>query len=369
MPSSQKINQPLEKGRISAFQFGLLGITMVISTADVFLPAYVAQEAQQDSWLSVIFGTLSSLVISILFILLAKKFPGKTLVEYSCELLGKVAGKVVASLFILYMLQLGYSVIRQLGDIFVTSFNPDAPLIIYSLITVLVGAYAVHNGLEVIVRVNQLTLPFGLGILGFISLVNITETDLTNYLPILENGIVPPLKGAVLIQAWLLELVILLQFVPYVKDKKNIGKSFTLTTVILGFSMLLGTLTIAVFGKLTSQLIYPALEYVRYATIGEYVKNLDITIMGVWIIGLFIKVTILYYGVVLGISQLFGFKSYKPMIVPVGLLFITLSVSTSERVSTVFNFGHFTFPFLSFFIAFFLPLLLFLVSLARRKKS
>ncbi len=369
MPSSQKVNQPLEKGRISAFQFGLLGITMVISTADVFLPAYVAQEAQQDSWLSVLFGTASSLIISILFILLAKKFPGKTLVEYSVELLGKVAGKLVASLFILYMLVLGYSVIRQLGDIFVTSFNPDGPLIIYSVITTLVAAYAVHNGLEVIVRVNQLILPFGLGILGFISLVNITETDLTNYLPILENGIVPPLKGAVLIQAWLLELVILLQFVPFVQDKKNIGKSFTLTNLVLGFSMLLGTLTIAVFGKLTSQLIYPALEYVRYATIGEYVKNLDITIMGVWIIGLFIKVTILYYGVVLGISQLFGFKSYKPMIVPVGLLFITLSVSASERVITVFNFGHFTFPFLSFFMAFFLPLLLFLVSLVRRKKS
>ena len=369
MSSSPKINQPLEKGRISALQFGLLGLTLVIATADVFLPAYVAQEAQQDSWLSVIFGTVSSLLISILFILLAKRFPGKTLVEYSSEILGKVLGKLTAFFFILYMLIVGYTVLRELGDIFVTSFNPDAPLIIYSLITVLVAAYAVHNGLEVIARVNQIMIPFGLGILFLIALVNIKETDLTNYLPILENGVVPPLKGALLIQAWLLELVILLQFVPFVKDKKNIGKSFTLTMIVLGLSLLLGTLTIAVFGKLTSQLIYPALEYVRYASIGEYVKNLDITIMGIWIIGLFIKIAIIYYGMVLGISQLFGFKSYKSMIIPVGLLITTISVSSSERLSGVFNYSHFTFPFLSFSIAFFIPLLLLTVSLIRRKKA
>ena len=369
MSSSPKINQPLEKGRISALQFGLLGLTMVIATADVFLPAFVAQEAQQDSWLSVIFGTASSLVISILFILLAKRFPGKTLVEYSSEILGKVLGKLIAFFFIFYMLIVGYAVLREVGDIFVTSFNPDAPLIIYSLITVLVAAYAVHNGLEVIARVNQIMIPFGLGMLVLIALVNIQVTDLTNYLPILENGFIPPLKGALLIQAWLLELVIMLQFVPFVKDKKNITKSFTLTIIILGLSMLLGTLTIAVFGKLTSQLIYPALEYVRYASIGEYIKNMDITIMGVWIIGLYIKITIIYYGIVLGISQFFGFKSYKSMIIPVGLLIITLSVSASERMNGVFNYAHFTFPFFSFFIAFFIPLLLLTVSLIRKKKA
>lgn len=369
MTSHLKINQPLEKGRISAFQFGLLGLTLVIATADVFLPAFVAQEAQQDSWLSVIFGTVSSLAISVLFIQLAKRYPGMTLVEYSSDILGKVLGKLVASFFIFYMIIVAYAVTRELGDIFVTSFNPDAPLVIYSLITILVAAYAVHNGLEVIARVNQLMLPFGLGILGFIALANIKETDLTNYLPVLENGIIPPLKGAVLIQGWLMELIILLQFVPFVKDKKNIGKSFSLTIVVLGLSMLLGTLTIAVFGKLTSQLIFPALEYVRYASIGEYVKNLDITIMGVWIIGIFIKITVAYYGIVLGISQLFGFKSYKSMIVPVGLLITTISVSASERLNGVFNYSHFTFPFFSFSIAFFIPTLLLVVSFIRKKKA
>lgn len=359
----------LEKGRISAMQFSFLGITLVISTATVFVPGFVAQEAKQDSWLSVIFGSVFSLIVAVLFIILARKYPDKTLFQYSCDILGKFFGKLVGASIVLYLIIICFAVTRELGDIFVTSFNPYAPLLIYSIITVLVAAYAVHQGLEVIARVNQLVLPFGLGVLGLIALVNLKDTDMSNFLPVLENGLLPPLKGAISIQGWLLELFILLQFTPFVKEKKNIGKSFAATIGILGFSMMLGTLTIAVFGSLTSSLLYPALEYVRYANLGQYVKNLDITIMGVWIIGIFIKIVITYYGTVVGISEIFGFKSYKPMIVPVGLLIISLSVSAAERIHGIFNFAYYTFPFYSFSMAFLIPLILIIVSMFRKKKK
>lgn len=369
MSSIHKNSIPQEKGKISALQFALLGITLVIATADVFLPSFVAQEAQQDSWISVIIGTISSLLISMLFIFLAKRFPGMTIIEYSTVILGKVFGKIVGAFLIIYLLVVGYAVTREMGDIFVTSFNPDSPLVIYCIVNVLVAAYAVYSGLETIARINDITIPLGLGILGVITLANIKETDFTNFLPILENGFIPPIKGALLIQAWILELVILLMFTPFVKDQKNIGKSYSFSIIVLSISLLLGTLTIAVFGNLTQHLIFPALEYVRYASIGEYIKNLDITIMGVWIIGISIKIIIVYYAIVLGLSQLFSLKSHKPLIIPVGCLLITLSVSSSERLSGVFNFTHYTFPFYSFFTAFFIPLMLLVTAIIRKKKG
>jgi len=73
----------LEKGKISAFQLSLLSITAVIATADVFLPSYVAQEAQQDSWISVILGTASSMLIVMMFLALGLSFPDKTIIQYS----------------------------------------------------------------------------------------------------------------------------------------------------------------------------------------------------------------------------------------------------------------------------------------------
>jgi spore germination protein KB len=44
-----------------------------------FLPAYVAQEAQQDSWLSVIIGTLSSMLVILLFLALGLRYRDKLL--------------------------------------------------------------------------------------------------------------------------------------------------------------------------------------------------------------------------------------------------------------------------------------------------
>lgn len=355
----------LEKGKISALQACLLCITTVISTADVFLPSFVAQEAQQDSWISVILGTASSMAVIMMFLALGLRFPDKTILQYSCDILGKPLGKLVGFIYIYYLVDIGTAVVREFGEIFVTAFNPDSPLLIYSLITLLVASYAVAKGLEVITRLNEIMIPVGLLTLVLIALVNVKDTDLKNFLPVLANGFLPPIKGGMLIQSWILEIVIILQLIPYIKDKKNIKKCMTISVGVIGFSMELGVLTIAVFGKLTGELLFPALEYVRFASIGEYIKNLDITIMGIWITGMFIKATLVFYAIVLGISQLFGLKTYKSMILPVGLLLLSISTVGPDRITNLLNFLHRTLPFYTFSITFIIPGLLLAVAIIR----
>ena len=68
-----------EADKISPYQLLLLLITMIISTADIFLPKFVAEEAMRDSWLSVIIGTIFSIIVANIFISLGKRFPNKTL--------------------------------------------------------------------------------------------------------------------------------------------------------------------------------------------------------------------------------------------------------------------------------------------------
>jgi len=126
-----------------------------------------------------------------------------------------------------------------------------------------VASYAVTKGLEVIARVNEFILPAGIGILAFLAIVNIHESDVRNFLPIMTNGILPPVKGGILIQSWLLEIVIILQLVPYVRDKKNIKKYTAISVGILGLSMALGVLIFAVFGRMTGRLLFPAFRQHR----------------------------------------------------------------------------------------------------------
>jgi spore germination protein KB len=354
----------IEKGRISALQLFFLVITFVIATADVVLPAYVYQEAGRDSWISVIIGTLSSLLLMLIVLKLGLKYPGKTLLQYSCDILGRPLGKVVGFIYIYYFIGKTKAVTRELSEILVTAFNPETPLAIYSLITLLVALYAVSEGLEVIARLNQVLLPLGFFIIIFITIVNIPEMDLKNYLPILAEGVVPPLRGALLIQSWLLESFVVLQLIPYVREQERIKKYVLVSILVISLGLMFGVSIIAVFGPLTGRLLYPALEFVRYGKIGKYIQNLDITIMGLWITGIFIKIALFIYLAFHGIVQLLELRDGKRLLLPLVLLIFAASVST-PRILEPYQVMHYIVPIYIQVPAVIIPLLLLVVSLLR----
>lgn len=356
-----------EKGRISAFQLGLLNITMIIATADVFLPAFVAREARQDSWIAVIIGTIASLIVANVIITLGLRHPEKTLSQYCCDILWKPLGIIVALLYLLMYLIIAYGSARELAEIFITSFNPNAPTSFYSIVIILVSAYAVKKGFEVIARINDILLPIGLFVLFFIAVVNIPKMDMKNYLPVMYNGIYPSIRGAILISSFILETVILLQFIPFVRDKNNIRKYINTSIIIVGLGLLLGVLTIAVLGvAVTEKMLFPALQFVRVASIGRHITNLDISIMVVWFSGIYIKIATTYYAVVLAIAQLFNFKTYKNMIIPVGLLIIAFSIYNAKNTAEVVHFIHHIFPMLMISMGVIVPTLLLIASFVKK---
>ncbi|MCX7921701.1 MAG: spore germination protein [Clostridia bacterium] len=359
--------QVQERGIISPLQLSYLAITVVIATADVFLPAFVAQESGRDSWIAVIIGTIFTLFAVAVFLALGMKYPDKTIIQYSDEILGKWLGKGVGLIYVYYYIVIAAVSTRELGELFVISFNPFAPIAVYNIITMAVAAYAVMKGIEVIARVNEVLLPTGLFVLIFIALVNIPNMNFKNFLPILADGIYPSVKGGILIQGWLLEVIVVLQLIPFSSEKQKLKKLISASVVLLGLGLQIGVLTIAVFGPLTGKFLFPALEYVRYAALGEYLENLDIIIMGVWITGIFIKIAVFYYAAVHGISQLVGFKSYKPVVVPVGILLATISIVAVKRLIQFIHYLHYIFPLYSFVIGFAIPFILLVISAVRSR--
>ena len=367
MNNKNKVLQSLERGKITSIQLSFLLITLVIATADVFLPAFVAQEAGRDSWLSVILGTLIALITVSIILALGLRYPDKTIIQYSSEILGKPIGLLISILYIYFLLENTRGVTRELGELFVIAFNPDAPMFIYNAVVVAVAAYAVLKGLEVIARVNQLLLPIGLGILLFVSMFNIPNMDFNNFLPVLYDGFKPVIRGSFLIKSYLLEVVVVLQLIPFVSKKDKIRRNTLIAVILLGLSLMVGTLTIAVFGPVTKNFLFPALEFVRYAGTGQFFRNLDISIMGVWIAGIFIKISVFYYCSVLALAQLLNFKSYKPLIIPIGALTLCLSMYSPKTLFQALYFMRFIYPFFVMLIAFVLPTLLLTVSLIRGK--
>ncbi|MGB4504106.1 MAG: hypothetical protein WBI44_04345, partial [Syntrophaceticus sp.] len=73
----------LDKGRISSVQLLLLLIITDASTAFLYGPAAAIQLAGRDSWLSVsVFASVAGLVIALVCIWLARRFPQQVFTEY-----------------------------------------------------------------------------------------------------------------------------------------------------------------------------------------------------------------------------------------------------------------------------------------------
>jgi spore germination protein KB len=172
----------LDPGKISARQLMFIIMTVIISTADIFLPAVVATIAGRDSWISVIIATAEALVVAAVAVALALRFPKKTIIQICQIVLGKWVGWLIA--FILFynmFLFLFANSVSSVSVILKVVFLPNTPLSVFIILMVLISAYAVNQGIEVIARVTELLLPLGIGILILVGLLVSPQVQLDNF--------------------------------------------------------------------------------------------------------------------------------------------------------------------------------------------
>jgi len=354
----------LEKGRISSRQVAFLLITTTISTVDIYHPALVAGVSGRDSWLAVILATCAGLGIWFLALALARRFPGQTIIQYSRLVLGKWLGGAAGLLFLLFFFFIGASMLRMLPDIMTAVYMYRTPLVVFTVSLLAVSAYAVLEGLEVLMRVNELLLPLGMGTLLFVGAASLPGVDFGRYLPVLENGLGPVSWGAQLILGFLGETVIILFLFPYVADQERMAAAGVWSLAAVGAAMQVGVLAIGLFGpKVTADMTFPALEMVRLIRLGDLITNLDILMMMVWVGGIFLKFTIIYYSVCLGSAQWLDLKDYRPLVIPLGVCMAAYSLFAYHGIDDYMTMLTRTFPGNAFAHEVVLPLLLLLASL------
>ncbi len=356
----------IEKGRISSRQMAMLLFTLIISTVDVYLPAVVAGVAGRDAWIAVFLAVLYALVIWVVAITLASRFPHQTIIHYSREILGPFLGGLVGMLLLVYFFFIGASIVRILVEIMKSSFMPRTPLVIFAASIVLVACYALFGGLEVIARVNGILLPLGIAALLFVGLGSLPQVDFGQYLPVLEKGLGPVNWGGVILTSTIAEIIIILMLYPYLQDRNRVGVSGLWALLGLGAAMLIGVLAIGLFtAEVTAAMNFPALEMVRVIRLGPQRTYLDIVIAAIWVGGIFVKVALVYYAVALGLAQWLGLRNYHPLVVPVGILMVALSVMAYHGLSDLLYTELKIFPGYSLSHALLIPLLLLVVAWLR----
>lgn len=360
--------------KISERQAVLITANFVLASAVLLIPGATLAEARQDGWISMILATAAGLAIAANYSYLGARFPEETIVQYSPRVIGKVLGKAYGLALVWFALQLGALVSRNFGDVFVTVFMPETPLIVFNLSIILIAAWAVRSGIEVIARVNDFIIPVVLGSITLLFLLVFAshgEVRYTNLLPVFERGLVPVLRGAYPAIGFPYgETIVMAMILPFLNDPREGRWAFPLGLSLGGLFLLLITLlTILTLDGLAANQVYPVLVMARQVSVAGFLDRVEPLIIVAWALSGFLKVTTCLYAASLGLAQWLNLADYRPLVLPIAALQVFLSVLLYEDILQQIEFATKIWTVYALPIEFLIPLLIHLVATVRGPRA
>ncbi|MEI4831244.1 endospore germination permease [Bacillus sp. FJAT-53711] len=357
----------IEKGKISSLQMAMILYFIILATGILTLPSVAGKYAKQDLWLSPIWASLIAFLVLSVFWKLNKLYPNENIMQYSERIIGKIAGKTLGFMYLFFHLYLNGIVLREYAE-FIANFLPRTPMSIVVASMVLVNAFVVYGGVEVLARATLIFLPVFILLLLLMGFLLLPDMEFHNILPIMGNGILPSIQGAIPIQLWFNEFFYMSFFLPFLKDPEK-GRKWGMISVVAIVLTMIVTNLIAIFvlGGIVSESVYPVLSVARYISIANFFEHIESIIMAIWVAGVFVKVSAIYYVLTLGTAQYLNVQDYKRFVFPLGFLQVIFVFWITSSFQQLFAFLSTAGIFYFFSLQVVLPFLLLSIALIKKK--
>lgn len=359
----------IEKGKISAFQMASLVYLWVLATAVLTIPGITAKFAERDMWLSPIFGSLIGFLTVFIMCKLHKYYPNQTIIQYSERILGKIPGKAMGFIFLFLIFHSDILIVRDYGEFIATAFLTKTPLMVIMGSLVLICAFTVRSGLEAVGRTANVILPFYIFLLVLIMVLLIQDMYPKHMFPMMENGLLPPLMGAALPQTWFSQSFLISMLLPFLTDPEKGMKWGMFSILAITLTLMATNLTILfLYGaKTTADITYPLMSAARHISIAHFFEHLEAIVMAIWVTGIFIKLSLFYYVLVLGVAQWLNLSDYKQLVLPFGFISAVGGLWAAPSLQDMNHFLTNIYPFYGTLISTVFPGLMLLVAVIRKK--
>ncbi|RBW68182.1 GerAB/ArcD/ProY family transporter [Bacillus taeanensis] len=356
--------------KISARQFMILVFLYSVGTAILVTPAGLAAEAGQDGWIAVLIGIGVSLLLVLLYNAVGSIYPNLTLIEKNEKILGKWLGKFISLLIVFMAFHTASELITIVGIFMTTQMLENTPLWALNSFFGLIVIFALRLGIEVLARAAEI-LCVWFGLLFFILILFLApEINIENLQPVFEMEVKTLIKASLVFTGVLTfsPVLFLMIFPVAVTDRAKGKKGFFIGTLLGGAVLLIVTLlTVLVIGpELTANQRYPSYVLAKKINVGDFITRIEAAMAAIWLITIYFRLMIYIYAAVIGFAQVFELKDYKPLVFPLGIIMIVISLHLypTEAFPTKY------FEVWPFYIALYglvLPILLLVVYKVRKK--
>ena len=319
----------MDKIKITNHQLFALTANYTCGAAIIVISARVTGIAKQDAWISALLTPVIGLLVVWLICFLGRQYPDMTFVEIIQQILGKWIGWFVAFSFTFYCFELGNQMAWYIGNFTTIHAMPETPSIAVNLVFVTVVLIAAFYGIETMARASEVFLYIISFLFISAMLLVLPNARLENLLPVFEKGIAPTFKGVLFLSSSLtFPLIAIIVVYPFNAGnlngaKKSIFIGYLWGGLLLFISIIMSILVLG--STVTASSKYPIFLLAKEINLGTIFTRLEFIVAAVWIATLLIKGIIYFLVCVVGISQLFGLKDHKRIILPMGLITLVMS--------------------------------------------
>lgn len=343
--------------------------------SSIMLTSFFTPIGKKSSWIAIIVSYLVFSVFLIPMIVLIKKFPNKNLFEINNIVLGKVLGKIVSVIQLLFFLTLSSFNTRDVGVFLQQTVMTRTPIFVTTFFLMFLCAWATRKGLAIVTRYASFFFIFSFFILIFSMVLSVNLINFSNLLPLFD---IKPLHflqtSNIALNIPLGEIVVFLMIHPDVRGiDKNPAKISYLGSFLGWLNILLVVLHDAsVLGNASELFTLPTFETLRMISIGVVLSRVEILFAIMLMILLFFKISFLVYVCTIGIANIFSIKDYRKIAFVTTALVFVGSFMLLENSTQHALFGTTVAPILWTFLEFFLPfftLMVFIIKETFKKRK
>lgn len=359
----------MNNNRISQKQAIIMVIMFIIGSSSLMV---MGLEAKRDIWIAILLAIAAATLIMLIYARLLSVHPEKDFFETLEFFIGKTGSKVIILLLTWFSFQLCSIVLRNYGQFVVTVGLKETPLAIAMFTLIILCSMAVRSGIEVLGRWTENFILYVISFLVISVLLVSPNMNLSNLLPVYDNGIIPIVKGALGVVTFpFAETVVFLLVFPAFKKGISTNKVFLKGLLIGGGIILITSLTdMLVLGStLAENMYYPTFTTMSTAHFGDFLQRFEIIAAIVFITAVFLKISILLFAASNGTAKLLGFKDHRFIVIPMALLILSYAMLSFDNMIYYHEWVFKVWPFYGPIFEIIIPLVLLIIIETKRRKQ
>lgn len=364
----KRSRRPIE--RISTAQLAILSGAVGLGT--VFLPitSIITRLAGADSTLALLAAGPFIAVLGRLAHAAQFKFPRKSLVAQFELAFGRIIGRALALPLGLALIAFAAGLERQIADVYIIALMPKTPPWVFAVAIAGLAGPLAYEGVEALARYVAITHPLVLAVLVILVAAAAPLFNWHHFLPPLEHGLAPALKGFARALPFAGEVVLFVwAILPNVNQPRGGPRAVTLGSIpTIAILIAVNAATIgALSAPETARLFYATIDLAKLIQIGDYLRGLEAIIIPVFTAASVTKTAAFLLAGSRIIGDCLGLPDARPAVPPLALA-ATAGTLALTKATTMVRFidaldWYFMLP------ALFLPFVVWPLALLRSKRA